>query len=230
MCIWVGRFCTSFSFLCLFSTYAFLIRDAFTWGDRQFGLILAGSGIGGAIQTTLYPRASAAIGKHAVVSAGCISVAFYFSSLALTTVPYLCVTSHLLTMSLFIMGSAVIDPGLPDLVGFYASDDQMGFAQGVSNAFRSLAAVLAPIFAGHAYDVSPRHVYAVAAAAAAFAALAVASAPQFAAYDARGAELLRAKACPANFGALAERKPLRMLGGVLQSRSNLHSGEKISSP
>merc|ERR1719326_2489588 len=66
-CVWMGRFWASLCFLCLFATYAFLIRDAFGWGDREFGIILAMSGVGEAIvEYFVYPRLSRALGKHAV--------------------------------------------------------------------------------------------------------------------------------------------------------------------
>lgn len=177
-CIWLGRFCASFALLCLFATYAFLIRDAFGWGDMEFGLILASSGITAACaQFLLYPRASAVLGKHAVFVVGSICVAAYFVCLPMVTIGNRYVVVHLMIKVGFCIGSAFMDAGIPDLVGFHAREDRMGFAQGLTTAFRSFASVLAPLLAGALYDRSPYIVYFVAAALAGIGGLAVACAP-----------------------------------------------------
>lgn len=163
-CIWVGRFCSSFAFLCLFSTYAFLIRDTFGWGDMQYGMILACSGVTAAgVQFLLYPRASKSLGKHAVFSLGSVCIAMYFVLLPYTTIVHPNVPLHVAIKLLFCTGSAFMDAGIPDLVGFHAPEDRMGFAQGLVTAFRSMASVAAPLVAGRAYDESPQTVYLLAA-------------------------------------------------------------------
>lgn len=178
VCIWLGRFCSSFAFLCLFTTYAFLIRDAFRWGDREFGLLLAISGIlGAALQWAGYPPLSRALGKHTVFVLGCMLIAAYFVLLPLFTLAYPSVMLHLASKALFIVGAALVDPGVPDLVGCYAPQDRIGFAQGLTNAFRSLASVVAPLAAGAIYDVSPYSAYVLAAAVALLGAAFVACAP-----------------------------------------------------
>lgn len=177
-CIWVGRFCSSFAFLCLFSTYAFLIRDAFHWGDSEFGLVLAMSGICGALaQFFLYPPTSAVLGKHAVFAVGSVCVALYFVCLPYVTLTHRDVSMHILVKVLFCVGCAFMDAGVPDLVGFHAPEDRMGFAQGLTTAFRSLASVLAPLVAGRAYDESPYVVYVTAACVVSVGGVAVALAP-----------------------------------------------------
>jgi len=178
--IWVGRFCSSFAFLCLFSTYAFLIRDAFSWGDREFGLVLACSGLFGAlVQLSVFPAMSKALGKHLVFTVGSALVAVHFVVLPVTTLTNPTVVGHMAANFLFIVGSALMDPGVPDLVGLHAPEDRMGLAQGLTSAFRSLASVLAPLGAGRAYDFSPFLVYLVAASMALVAGGCVGCAPLF---------------------------------------------------
>jgi len=178
--VWVGRFCSSFAFLCLFSTYAFLIRDAFSWGDREFGIVLAISGLCGAlVQLAVFPSMSVLLGKHLVFTVGAALVAAYFILLPITTLMSPTVTGHIASTFLFIAGCAFMDPGVPDLVGLHAPEDRMGLAQGLTSAFRSFASVLAPLGAGSAYDFSPFLVYYVAASMTLVAGACVACAPLF---------------------------------------------------
>lgn len=166
-CIWMGRFWASLSFLCMFATYAFLIHDAFGWGDREFGIILAMSGIGEAvIEYFLYPWLSQTLGKHSVFAAGLVLVAASLVLLPLGALSVRSVAVHVVGLALFVAGSGLSDPGMPDLVGLYAPEDRMGFAQGLTGVFRSMASVTAPLVAGRAYDSSPWLAYTIAAAAA----------------------------------------------------------------
>mmetsp|Transcript_16737 Transcript_16737/g.43221 ORF Transcript_16737/g.43221 Transcript_16737/m.43221 type:complete len:436 (-) Transcript_16737:119-1426(-) len=180
MCIWVGRFCSSFANLCLFSTYAFLIRDAFGWGDRELGMVLASGGIIGAlIQLLLYPGMSKAMGKHTVYGFGAALVTMYFIALPIATLDQRSIQFHLGLKVLFISGTAIMDPGIPDLVAYHAPEDRMGLVQGMTNGFRALASVAAPLVAGRAFDISPYFVYFMAAMAAAVSGVCVACATLF---------------------------------------------------
>mmetsp|Transcript_6982 Transcript_6982/g.19773 ORF Transcript_6982/g.19773 Transcript_6982/m.19773 type:complete len:435 (+) Transcript_6982:252-1556(+) len=177
-CIWVGRFCSAFAFSCLFTTYAFLIRDAFHWGDKEFGMLLAASGIAAALsQSVIYPAASARLGKHGVFVAGSVLLAVYFLLLPWVTLHRREVVSHIAIKVFFCLGAAFTDAGIPDLVGFYAAEDQMGFAQGLTTACRSLSAVVAPLVAGRLYDATPYSVYLLAACLASVGGAAIACAP-----------------------------------------------------
>lgn len=166
-CCWMGRFWASLSFLCMFATYAFLIHDAFGWNDREFGLILGAAGMGEAIiEYFMYPWLSQTLGKHAVFAAGLVLVAVSMVVLPLGALSLQSVPVHAVGLVLFVAGSGLSDPGMPDLVGMYAPEDRMGFAQGLTGVFRSMASVTAPLVAGRAYDSSPWLVYTIAAAAA----------------------------------------------------------------
>lgn len=162
--IWITRFFAAFAMLCLFATYAFLIKDAFKWGDAEFGAILALSGLLGAgIQGLLFPTLSAKLGRHNVCVLGLLLVAAFFIALPWCTLEAKSIWLHLATLALFGIGSSLVDPGLPDLVGVYAPDSHMGFAQGVANSFKSVAAVVAPLGAGALYDYNPYYLFLAAA-------------------------------------------------------------------
>jgi DHA1 family tetracycline resistance protein-like MFS transporter len=178
LCIFMGRFCASFAQLVLFSTYAFLIRDAFSWGDRELGMVLASGGLlGAAVQLVAYPALSQALGKHMVFVLGSALVSTYFLLLPVVTLEHRHIGLHLLVKSLFVCGCGIMDPGIPDLAAHHAPADHMGLVHGMSNAFRSLASVAAPLAAGRAYDVSPYVGYAMASMVAIVGGVCVASAP-----------------------------------------------------
>lgn len=163
VCVWLGRFCSTFAFLSLFTTYSFLIRDSFGWRDKEFGIILCLCGLVGAFtQLCIYPPMSRTLGRQNCFVLGCLFVCIFFITLPVVTLrgsrPM-----HVACQVFFIIGSSLIDPGVPDLVARYAPEDRMGLAQGITNAFRSMAAVIAPVVAGKAYDVSPYVVYSQAA-------------------------------------------------------------------
>lgn len=178
LCIWVGRFCSSFAYLCLFSTYAFLIRDSFGWGDREMGMVLAAGGLLGAgVQLFAFPYLCKVIGKHAVFVVGSVLLTIYFLALPVVTLEHRIPCMHLALKALFICGTSFVDPSVPDLVAHYAPEGRMGMVQGITSAFRSLAAVVAPLVAGRAYDVSPFVVYGIAAVAVSVGGVCVAVAP-----------------------------------------------------
>ncbi|CAK0851762.1 unnamed protein product [Prorocentrum cordatum] len=155
-CIWMGRFWASLSFLCLFATYAFLIHDAFGWGDREFGVILAMSGIGEAvIEYFVYPWLSETLGKHAVFAAGLVSGGV--RGPPPPSGPWPRGPCRCTPWAWRSSWPAAASPTR----GYRTSwgrtpprTDRMGFAQGLTGVFRSLASVAAPLVAGRAYDSS----------------------------------------------------------------------------
>lgn len=170
--VWAGRFFITFSFLTLFTTYAFLIREAFDWSDREFGLILACAGVsGGVAQLTIYPTLSRSCGKHMVCSWGSLLTSLCFITLPIFSLGMDSRKGHIVSMAIFALGSALVDPGIPDLVGLYAPEDRMGAAQGITTACRSAGSIISPLIAGVAYDASPYYAYYGAACAAAVAAV-----------------------------------------------------------
>jgi len=156
VCAWISRFFYAFTIFCLYSTYAFLIKDNFGWSDREFGMILACGGVfEGLLQLLLYPVVSKCLGEHVV----CV-IGFAVLSVAFIVFPTKSIWIHFLALAIFNIGQCFLEPGLVNLTGYHApSEKHMGFAQGMSNGFRAMASVIGPFTAGKLYDITPLWVY-----------------------------------------------------------------------
>ena len=160
--VWSARFFGQLGTFSLYSTYALLIERSFDWHEKQLGMVLTAAGlIGAAGQGLIYPRVSRVFGRYRVGGVGMFLAACFFFSL-----PLACLTPglsspglHLPLMLLFILGNALQEPSLTDMVGFHAPKEKMGLAQGTSNSAKSLAAVVAPLMAGSVFDASPKLIY-----------------------------------------------------------------------
>lgn len=179
-CMWMARFGTSFALASLVSTYAFLARDAFGWGDQRLGIALGCAGVVGAIvQLWSYPIMSQYVGKHMVFSLGAITAMVGVLGLPVASLDLHSVRMHLFLGFLFVFGAAIMEPGFPDLVSLHAPAQRNGLVQGVTTAFRSFAQVVAPLVAGHLYDLNSKCVFYLAAVAMLLAGCAVAFAATF---------------------------------------------------
>lgn len=155
--VWTIRFFASLSQGLLFATYAFLINDLFGWTDFHFGAILATTGIIGAImQLTVFPvlGQQSRMGPVLSMACGCACGALSFllyprNSLILHTFAGLC----------FTVSGALIEPAVPVLVGFFAGERHLGFANGMAGAARSAAAAVAPVIGGYLYEQHAAYPY-----------------------------------------------------------------------
>lgn len=169
ICVWYCRFASAMGLGFIYSTYAFLIKDNFGWGDAQFALVLLCSGIlTASMQFVVFPQLARRFGAAAVLGLGCASAV-----IALTFMPEPILTLHLITIVFFAASGACVEPSLPVLIGEFVSNRYLGFANGGTTSFRALATVLTPLIAGRVYELSARHAYYSGAACFAFATLGV---------------------------------------------------------
>lgn len=173
--IWLARFGVSFALAALVSTYPFITRDAFGWGDERLGMALVSAGtIGAIVQLWSYPIMSLAVGKHTVFLLGALMAVLGVMAMPVASLELHSVKMHLTLGFIFVCGAALMDPGIPDLASLHSPSQRTGLVQGVLTAFRSLAQVVAPLVAGRLYDLSAGCVYYVSASAVVLAACAVA--------------------------------------------------------
>lgn len=147
ICIWFGGFFVSLTFMTLLTTYALLVNLAFGYTDVAFGIIMAFSGLlGAACQVLLLPFGNKLLGRHWLAILGNFVMAASVGALPLSTQS---IYVHLLCLGTLIVSMAFVDAAMPDLVTAYApSENHLGFANGVANAFKALGCVLAPLAAG----------------------------------------------------------------------------------
>jgi len=167
--IWFGCFFISVIFMSVVTTYALFIYHAFGFEDVEFGMMLAAGGILGAmVQLLVLPPLDRSVGRHWVAIIGC---SLMCGGLFLLPISETRLWLHFVAMTVFVMGLALVDPSMPDLVIAYApSQKHLGFVNGVANAFKAFACFISPIFAGLLYDIAvhlPFYVAAVAAICAA---------------------------------------------------------------
>lgn len=160
LCIWFCRFMSALGLGFLFATYAFLIKDNFGWSDMQFGIMLLFSGLGSATcQFLLFPRVVAVIGAGWSLVSGAL-----IGMVAFGLFPEKSVIVHICAMALFTLSGALIEPAFPVLIGLFASERHLGFANGIAASCRALATMLSPLIAGALYKESARLAYYTAAA------------------------------------------------------------------
>jgi len=149
VCAWFARLCYVFSTWGLYATYSFLIRDNFGWSDYEFGMIVGVAGVTqGLLELFFYPAVHARVGEYWVCVIGLVvmSASFVF-------IPVPAPAVHLAANFAFQVGQSLGQPGLLNLTALLApSEKHMGFTQGVSNSFKSMASVLGPLAAGTLYS------------------------------------------------------------------------------
>jgi len=155
LCVWTVRVFTAMGLGFLFATHAFLIKDAFGWGDAEYaGIILTASLLIACVQFAVFPSLSRNIGTSRVLLLGCLS-----GVVAFILFPEPLVVMHALAMLFQSFAFGFVEPSLPVIVGESVSDNYLGFANGGTASFRALAMILTPFFAGRLYEVSPYHAY-----------------------------------------------------------------------
>lgn len=146
--IWIARFLVSFGEFFLYAMYAPLINDQFGFEDIQMGIILTCLGLlGGFFSTFVYPSVTQLIGAlwAVILGALCISIAVVLLPLSTTLWIHICI------MIIFCLGTAHAAPGFAVAMAMYCSNRHFGFANGWLNAFRGIAAVVAPFVGGWMY-------------------------------------------------------------------------------
>lgn len=147
--IWMAGFLKDFGNFFLYAMYSFLINDMFGYRDAEFGIILMCCGLGGmVIQALIFPVVVRLISLHATVVLGAALSAVGLACLPLFTSFVL----HFTMLAIFVIGGSLWEPGVPVLLGSYASPWHLGAAMGVNFVFCRTGAVVAPIIGGWFYE------------------------------------------------------------------------------
>lgn len=162
MSVWIIRLLVSVAQGLLFATYAFLIGDLFGWSDMEFGLALAVTGVVGAgLQLTLYP----VLAQHSKFgSVWSLSIGCSCGMCALLIYPTRNLTTHLFAAMAFTASGGLVEPAIPTLIGFFAGERHLGFANGMAGSARSVASSFAPLLGGFLYQRSVAYPYYLGAA------------------------------------------------------------------
>lgn len=168
---WISRFFYGLSVFSLYATFAFLIKDLYGWGDKEFGILLSIAGVcQGILEMFFYPKVDAKTGEH-----GACIIGFFMVGVGMLILPSPTLWVFFTAFVVFQVGQSLAEPGVVNLVGLLApSEKHMGFAQGMGNAFRAIASVIGPFTAGTLYDINPAYPYYFAFVAAMCATVAVA--------------------------------------------------------
>lgn len=157
--VWLVRLLLSLAQGLLFSTYAFLIGDLFGWSDFEFGLALAVTGVlGAALQLMLYPI----LAQHSKLgSVWSLAIGCACGTVAFLLYPRRSLMVHLFASSAFTASGALVEPAVPTLIGFFAGERHLGFANGMAGSARSAASAFAPLLGGFLYQQSKTYPYQV---------------------------------------------------------------------
>eukprot|EP00746_Dinoflagellata_sp_MGD_P026200 gnl/MRDRNA2_/MRDRNA2_161749_c0_seq1.p1 gnl/MRDRNA2_/MRDRNA2_161749_c0~~gnl/MRDRNA2_/MRDRNA2_161749_c0_seq1.p1 ORF type:complete len:465 (-),score=40.03 gnl/MRDRNA2_/MRDRNA2_161749_c0_seq1:31-1425(-) len=147
--IWTASCLADFGKFFLYSMYSFLINDLFGYQDTEFGIILMCCGLGSmVVQAFIFPATVRFIGVHATVVCSAAFTAVGLACLPLFTSVFL----HFLMLAIFIVGISLWEPGVPVLLGSYASSYHLGAAMGVNFVCCRIGGITAPIIAGWLYQ------------------------------------------------------------------------------
>jgi MFS family permease len=155
--------------------FGLFMIDRFHYGLREYGFILGGMAIlMGGIQGGGMKALSARFGERALVVAGSAILALGFALVA----PAPSVAILLAPLALCAIGRAILQPSLMSLASVAAGADQRGAVMGAFQASASLARVVGPLAGGLLYDWSLAAPFLLAAALAAFVAVAGRALPE----------------------------------------------------
>jgi len=153
------RFITVAGFA-FFNNYVFLIRDNFDWHDAEFGAVVLVMGVSSALlQLFVFPRVARILGAGV-----CMCSSLALGSAAMALLPHKNPLVHLCAVGLFIVSGSLSEPSIPVLLGSFAGERDIGFANGFVGSCRALALVLSPPVAGNLYSYGPSFAYRVGAA------------------------------------------------------------------
>ncbi len=145
-----ATFCTTFAFVGMETTFAYLGAERFDLNEMRFGLILAYVGVIGIIvQGGLIGRLTDRFGVRRIAAVGGWSLGA--ALLMLPWVPSLGVAFAV--MGLLGVGQAMVSPTLSTLVSHLSDEDQQGSTLGVGQSLAALARAIGPLVAGALYDV-----------------------------------------------------------------------------
>lgn len=202
---WIANFLVDFGKFFLYSVYAFLIRDLFGYDDKEYGVILMMWGIQSMlVQALVFPVAVRAAGHHVTIIFGAIIMAISLSMLPMTKNFVL----HFSILSMFSVGSSLWEPGVPVLIGTYASAWHLGAAMGVNFCFCRIGAILSPLIGGYFWDHCGTCSFYIGGAAIGLAAIVVILTVCFADEVRAGAPEVLESQCAANDKEKREAEPL----------------------
>jgi multidrug resistance protein len=138
-----------FSIANIYGTFAILGYKFYHFTDQQNGMLFGISGIISAgIQAGLMKRLSKKYSDKTIV----LSSSFIMM-IGLALFPYgINFLGVAIVMSIFSIGSAILQPLLPSMISKYSPEHQQGSVLGVSQSFSAFARVLGPLWGGFAYD------------------------------------------------------------------------------
>lgn len=147
-----ATFCTTFAFVALEATLAFLVEDRFDVGERRFGLMLVYVGIVViVVQGGLIGRLSQAFGVRRVAIAGELLLGAALVGLPLS--PSL--ASMLGVLGCAAAGQALCSPTLSTLVSHGGTPNDHGTLLGAGQSLSAAARAVSPLLAGALYDLRP---------------------------------------------------------------------------
>jgi len=138
-----------FSIANIYGTFAILGYKVYHFTDKQNGMLFGISGvISAGIQAGLMKRISAKFSDKSIVIA-----ASFVMMIGLVMFPYgINFLGVAIVISVFSIGSAILQPLLPSMISKYSPENQQGSILGVSQSFSAFARVLGPIWGGFSYD------------------------------------------------------------------------------
>ena len=138
-----------FSIANIYGTFAILGYKVYHFTDKQNGMLFGISGvISAGIQAGLMKRISSRFSDKIIV----ISASFIMM-IGLAMFPYgINFLGVAIVISVFSIGSAILQPLLPSMISKYSPENQQGSILGVSQSFSAFARVLGPLWGGFSYD------------------------------------------------------------------------------
>jgi DHA1 family multidrug resistance protein-like MFS transporter len=141
-------FVISFALTNFQAIFGFYMLKKFGYGPSEVGILVAATGIIGAIaQGTLVGRLTRTFGDSKVVTGALLVSAGGFVLMTFAG-SYLTV---LLTVSLFFLGNSIVRPAVNSLISKMAGEEQ-GMIMGLNNSFFSLGNAIGPIVAGALFE------------------------------------------------------------------------------
>lgn len=138
-----------FSIANIYGTFAILGYKFYHFSDQQNGMLFGISGIiSAAIQAGFMKRLSKKYSDKTIVLSSSIIM-----MIGLALFPYgINFLGVAIVISVFSIGSAILQPLLPSMISKYSPEHQQGSVLGVSQSFSAFARVLGPLWGGFAYD------------------------------------------------------------------------------
>jgi len=162
-----ATFLTTFGFVSMETTFAFLGKARFALDERSFGLILVFAGVVMiVVQGALIGRLTRRFGVRPVAAVGALLMGVALSAIAFVfTLP-----TAVAALGLLAFSQGLSSPSLSTLLSHASRDDEQGSTLGLGQSMGALARAFGPLLAGALYDVAHGAPYLAASAAALLAA------------------------------------------------------------